>query len=271
MYDLPSVRCDDLLPSSLDNMNDLDAAIAALQGDDVVVEAEAALKLWLLAARNDHHTVAIREAGGIRLLVALLESRRHRLKLHHSKLIPTVSKALKQLAQNEENKVAIREAGGIPVFVALLSSSSIGTRQSAADALLTLSHLDAENKVAIREAGGVPPLLALVESSGPISSIPWPTDQRQNLHATAARALLSLSCDNDDNAVAIALARGRVEAFVELARRGRVVVCAEFFVENAGAAAKRKAALVVAALLRDFYKLAGRIPRYARPIIESYL
>ena len=66
---------------------------------------------------------------------------------------------------------------------------------------------------------------------------------------SAAWALRNLADNNDANAVAIAAAVG-LEAFIELVRRGRVTVDNRFLVRNAGVPAKRKAALVVAALLR---------------------
>ena len=148
---------------------------------------------------------------------------------------------------NDAMKVAIREAGAIPLLVELLESCrSADARRSSAGALANIAHENAENKVAIREAGAIPPLLALVEFGGAYSR-PMSVD-----------ALRMLTHNNEDNAVATALARGRVEAIVELARRGSVTIRTklwgnpfEVVVQNAGAGAKRKAALVVAKLFRD--------------------
>ena len=88
-----------------------------------------------------------------------------------------------------------------------------------------------------------------------------------------------LAHNNEDNAVATALARGRVEAIVELARRGSVTIRTKLWgnqgivdlvvVQNAGAGAKRKAALVVAALFRDCVEFP--VPYDIKTAIASYL
>ncbi|KAH8056871.1 hypothetical protein JL722_7089 [Aureococcus anophagefferens] len=87
-----------------------------------------------------------------------------------------------------------------------------------------------------------------------------------------------LAHNNEDNAVATALARGRVEAIVELARRGSVTIRTQFsdmpsefvtVVQDAGAGAKRKAAVVVATLFRD--RVEFPVPYDIRTAIASYL
>ena len=93
------------------------------------------------------------------------------------------------------------------------------------------------NRVLIAEAGGIPPLVELLR------------DGSADAKRQATRALRWIARNNDANAVAIAVLIG-LEALVELARRGSVTVNDESLVHNAGIAAKRKAALVVAALLR---------------------
>ena len=165
-------------------------------------------------------------------------------------------------------KVAIREAGAIPLLVELLESwRSADARRYAAGALANIAHENAENKIAIREAGAIPPLLALVEFGGTYSR-PMSED-----------ALRMLAHNNEDNAIATALARGRVEAIVELARRGSVTIRTKLWgnqgivdlvvVQNAGAGAKRKAALVVAALFRDCVEFP--VPYDIKTAIASYL
>ena len=163
---------------------------------------------------------------------------------------------------NDAMKVAIREAGAIPLLVELLESwRSADARRYAAGALANIAHENAENKIAIREAGAIPPLLALVEFGGAYSR-PMSVD-----------ALRMLAHNNEDNAVATALARGRVEAIVELARRGSVTIrtklVSNIVVQNAGAGAKRKAALVVAALFRDCVEFP--VPYDIKTAIASYL
>jgi vacuolar protein 8 len=172
--------------------------------------------------------------------------------------------ALDNLAcYGDANKVAIAEAGGIPPLVELLRDGSANAKLAAADALHRLAYNDA-NRVLIADAGGIPPLVELMRD--------WcfgsPTG--------AQCALCILSDNNDANAVAIAAAVG-FDALVELARRGRVtfkwqqlspMLDTQLF-SNAALPAKRKAALVVAELLRDF--VPKSVPREIKALIGPYL
>ena len=79
---------------------------------------------------------------------------------------------------------------------------------------------------------------------------------RNLAHINHANAV-AIASDNHANAVAIAVAAG-LETLVALARRGRVTFDERRIVRHAPLPAKRKAALVVAALLR------GRVPVDAR-------
>ena len=142
---------------------------------------------------------------------------------------------LGEIAYDDMHQDLIAEAGGIPPLVELLRDGSAEAKSDAANALRNLADNDA-NKVLIAEAGGIPPLIKLMHDDK------WTASK-------AAAALDHISDNNDANAVAIALTVG-LEALVELARGGRVTVNERWLVRNASIAAKRKAALVVAALLR---------------------
>ena len=167
---------------------------------------------------------------------------------------------------NDADGVTIREAGAIPPLVGLLETGSADASYYAANVLETVAVND-ENRVVIREAGGIPPLLALVEGGCASTGL------------TSVEALRMLAHNNEDNAVATALARGRVEAIVELARRGSVTIRTKLWgnqgivdlvvVQNAGAGAKRKAALVVAKLFRDCVEFP--VPYDIKTAIASYL
>ena len=122
-------------------------------------------------------------------------------------------------------------------LVRALREGDDAAKTEAADALWNLVYDDDDNKVLIAEAGGIPLLVELLRDG----SVDW--------KKKAAAALRNLAWNNDANAVAIAEAIG-LEALVELARRGRVTVDNRSVVDDASFAAKRKAALVVAALLR---------------------
>ena len=150
------------------------------------------------------------------------------------------------------NRVLIAEAGGIPPLVELLRDGSADAKAVAALALGNLAR-DNGNKVLIAEAGGIAPLVQLLRDG---SADAW-----------AESALWVLSRNNDANAVAIAAVG--FEALVELARRGRVTVNNRSIVENAALPAKRKAALVVAALLRAC--VPDSVPREIKGLIGPYI
>ena len=159
------------------------------------------------------------------------------------------------------NRVLIAEAGGIAPLVELLRAGSADAKAQAAWALGNLAHNDA-NKVLIAEAGGVPLLVELLRDGSAAA----------NWHA--AWVLRRLAHNYDANAVAIAVAVG-FDAVAELARGGRVTVDAEPIVPDAALPAKRKAALVVAALLRACVPAEARsrsdVQDVIRGVIGAYL
>ena len=156
---------------------------------------------------------------------------------------------------NDDNPIA--EAGGIPLLVKLLLDGSAEAKAQAAWALGNLAHNDA-NKVLIAEAGGVPLLVELLRDGSAAA----------NWHA--AWVLRRLAHNYDANAVAIAAAIG-FDALVQLARGGDVTVDSHSVVEDAGVPAKREAALVVVALLRDYVPEFNSVPDVLMAAIVSYL
>ena len=135
-------------------------------------------------------------------------------------------------------------------------------KDAAADRLSDLAHYDAANRVLIVEAGGIALLVELLRD-GDIYAKHWAADE-----------LRSLAYNNDANAVAIAVAVG-FDAVAELARGGRVTVDEEPIVPDAGVPAKRKAALVIAALLRACVPAEARsradVQDVIRGVIGAYL
>ena len=173
------------------------------------------------------------------------------------------ARALGTLAcNNAANTVLIAKAGGIPRLVELLRDGSAEARWMVAWALRNLAWDNADNQVLIAEAGAIPLLVDLLRD-GSAGAKYW-----------ATYALSNLAYNNDANAVAIALAVG-LEALVQLARSGRVTVDNQLVVRNAGIAAKRKAALVVAALLRacvpDELRSRVDVQDVIRGVIGAYL
>ena len=168
------------------------------------------------------------------------------------------ARALGSLACSHANRVLIAAAGGIPPLVELLCDGSAYAKLSAAWALRNLARLE-NNKVLIAEAGGIPSLVELLRDGDAAAKY-------------QARWTLGVLAENSaSNAVAIAAAVG-LDALVELARRGRVTsewVRDPEIVSNAALPAKRKAALVVAELLRDF--VSDSVPREIKALIGTYL
>ena len=159
------------------------------------------------------------------------------------------------------HKVLIAEAGAVPPLVQLLRAGSAAAKREAAATLGALARND-DNLVLIAEAGGIPPLVDLLRNSNPAAN--W----------LAADALNHFARNNDANssanAVAIAAAVG-LEALVELARRGRVTVAGRWYVSDVGIAVKRKAALVVAALLRACVPVEARSRADVQDIIRGLI
>ena len=169
------------------------------------------------------------------------------------------ARALGSLACSHANRVLIAAAGGIPPLVELLCDGSAYAKLSAAWALRNLARLE-NNKVLIAEAGGIPSLVELLRDGDAAAKY-------------QARWTLGVLAENSaSNAVAIAAAVG-LEALVELARRGRVTFKGPGrrlrLLSNAGGPAKRKAALVVAALLGGC--VPDSVPRVLKAAIGSYL
>ena len=163
---------------------------------------------------------------------------------------------------NSANKAAIAKARGIPPLVDLLRDGSAKAKEDAARTLSSLA-CSIANGVLIVADGAIPPLIDLLRDGG------------ANAKVRAAAALHYLAYNNDANAVAIALTVG-LEALVQLARRGRVtIVSYEVVVRDAGIPAKRKAALVVAELLRacvpDELRSRADVQDLIRDVIGPYL
>ena len=242
------------------SMAEIEGLVRALrEGDDDAKTAAAARLLREFACYSSTNRVLIAEAGGIPLLVELLRDGSAETKLEAARALGWV------LYSTHANAALIAEAGGVPLLVELLRDGSADAKKSAVAALGNLTYSNAANKVLIACAGGIAPLVDFLRHS---SSPPEAKTQ-------AAQTLFNLANNNDANAVAIALAVG-LEALVELARRGRVTVDNRYrVVYTAGIAAKRKAALVVAALLRacvpDELRSRADVQDAIRGVIGSYL
>ena len=134
-------------------------------------------------------------------------------------------------------------------------------KAAAARALGNFAYNNSANKAAIAKARGIPPLVDLLR------------DGSADAASSAAWALHYIAYNNDGNAVAIAAAVG-LEALIQLARRGRATVDKRSRNElRVGVPGKRKAALVVAALLRACVpdEARGQVQDVIRDVIGPYL
>ena len=155
-----------------------------------------------------------------------------------------------------DNQRRIVAAGGIPPLVDLLRDGSAEAKLSAASTLSILAYSNIANQNLIAKAGGVPPLVELLR------------DGSAHAKRSAASALHYLAYNNDANAVAIAAAVS-LEALVQLARRGRATVDSQSL--RVGVPGKRKAALVVAALLRACVPVEVRGQADVRDVIRDVI
>ena len=228
-------------------MAEIEGLVRALREGDDAAKTAAARALRNHTYHNDANKDLIAEAGGIPPLVELLRDGSANGKLW-------TAGALGNLARDAANRDLIAEAGGITPLVELLRDGRVEAKAEAARALWNLACDNGANKVAIAEAGGIPLLVELLR------------DGFADARRSAAGALCNLANNNASNAVAIAAAVS-LEALVQLARRGRVIVDDRSVVSNAGA--KRKAALLVAALLGGC--VPDSVPRVLKAVIGSYL
>ena len=184
-----------------------------------------------------------------------IEWRVHDLRVGDDASKSTAAAALGNLAyMNPGNKVAIAEAGGVPLLVQLLRNGTVKAKVNAARTLGNLAMHNDVNAVTIGEAGGIPPLVELARDQGALEAL---------------TTLNVITLNNDTNTVAFAVAVSS-DALVELARHGRVTFKGYWLAYNAGLPAKRKAALVVAALL-EAAAPRTRVSRYIKAAIGSYL
>jgi vacuolar protein 8 len=233
------------------SMAEIEGLVRALREGDDAAKLAAVRALGDLAWDDGANKIAIAEAGGITPLVDLLRDGSAEAKEHAAGALGTLT------ISNNANQAAIAEAGAIPLLVELLRDGSADAKRWAARALRNLAWNNNANKVAVAEAGGILPLVQLVRDGSAVGK------------TMAAAALRNLARNNDANAVAIAAAVGSLEALVELARSGRVTVNERRIVRNAGIAAKRKAALVVAALLRACVPVEVRSRADVRDVIRG--
>ena len=164
----------------------------------------AALAIDHLAVNSAANQNAIREAGAIAPLVALLQAGAG------SEAATIAAGALQNLANsNDTNKNAICEAGAIAPLVAMLQAGAGSeAATNAASALWDLAISNDTNRDAIREAGAIAPLVVLLQAGAGSKAA-----------TMAVGALWNLATSNDTNRNAIREA-GAIAPLVALLQAG---------------------------------------------------
>eukprot|EP00898_Chlorokybus_atmophyticus_P002654 jgi/Chlat1/338/Chrsp1S03196 len=193
------------------------ALVALLQFGTADGKAQAALALGNVACEDESRSLirkaegipprSIREAGGIPLLVKLLQSGTGDSKAWAARALGSVA------LTDTKSRRSICDAGGLPLLVELLRSGTDDDKAQAARALGNVAHDGAESDQRgycsrrIREAGAIPLLVELLRSG---------TD---NSKAEAASALGSVATTDTASRRSIGEAKG-VYWLVELVRAG---------------------------------------------------
>lgn len=185
---------------ALDNMANrssiAELIVALLGSQDKHASAKAARAISTLAKANPANQVAVADAGGLLILVSLLDAR---LKTESESAFvrKEMAAAIWCMAfNNPDNQRAVADAGGIPKLIALFNGDARVHRE-AAGALWNLAGNpgNALNQQTIADAGGIGPLVTQLK----VGSV--------GAQETAAGALFALA-ESDANRVAIASAGG---------------------------------------------------------------
>ena len=179
--------------------------VSLLGSDDKQASAKAALAVSRLARANASNQRSIANAGGVSLLVNLLDTTEGGVgvgpltgqaaveALEAAKVQREMASALWSMCINSpDNQAAIEKAGGITPLVALLDGHG-EVQRDAAGALWALS-ASADNQMQIAAKGGIAPLVSLLRSGN-------------GAQETAAGALHALA-ETAENRIEIASAGG---------------------------------------------------------------
>lgn len=179
---LESVRAQEQAASALaalalDNAkNELSIAkliVSLLRSDEKAAAAKAARAISRLARAHKSNQISIAKAGGITLLVELINADEAGVGQAppYSAALVEGAKVQKEMASaiwsmtylNPENQVAIAKAGGIPSLIGLLNGHP-EVHRDVSGALWSLAD-NANNQKAISDSGGITPLVNLLSSA----------------------------------------------------------------------------------------------------------
>ena len=112
--------------------------------------------LSLLAWDNEKNQNALREAGGIPLLIACIAADDMLAKSYAVQVLAVLA------SSHKDNRNIIRTSNGIVPLVECLTSNDVETKRCSAKLLSLLAWDNEENQNALREAGGIPLLIACI-------------------------------------------------------------------------------------------------------------
>ena len=179
--------------------------VSLLGSNDKGASAKAARAISRLARAHASNQTAIAVAGGVKLLVNLLDTKEggvgggdpdqvSETSLVLAKMQKEIASAIWSMADNNpENQIAIAQAGGIPPLIALLEGHP-EVHRDVAGALWSLAK-DSDNQRAIADEGGIVPLVGLLKTGS------------QDAQETVAGSLFALA-ETSENRVSIAAAGG---------------------------------------------------------------
>jgi hypothetical protein len=165
---------------------------------------EKAIKLLLLFVENSsEHKLAIAKAGGISLLIKMLDQ--------HCTLASKLAATslLIPLAAETANSIAIVEQGAVDLLLDMLYEESDACKEAAAATMRSLAFV-AENRLILANDGAIDPLVSILREPASASS-----------KVMAARTLRNLAFNCDDNKLAIAN-QGGITQLVAMLQPGHV-------------------------------------------------
>jgi serine/threonine protein kinase len=207
---------------------------------NVRVRQEAVRALQAMCANDRSKYDAVREAGCIAPLIALLSDADLSVRQN-------AAAALWYVARNKENKDAIREARGIEPLVALLSDRDETLRRNSAAALCNLAANETNNEV-ICELGAIEPLVKLL------------SDAEESIQENASATLWSLST--------------KISKHDAIREAGGIVRLVELFLSGKNAKVRGYASSALGSLCRnainkDAIREAGGIKPFVRQLSEG--
>ncbi|CDS40793.1 armadillo repeat containing protein 4 [Echinococcus multilocularis] len=151
--------------------------------------------------------LAVRETGGVEVLVNLLETDEVRCKLGALKI-------LKEISQNPELRRAISDQGGIPPMVELLRSPNRDLKCLSAEAISNVAKF-ARARRTVRQQGGIKKLVALLDVTNHCGDVRSPEVER-NLEVARCGALALWSCSRSARAKAAMKKAGVISLLARL-------------------------------------------------------